>query len=224
MGQSFKDSGRYASLHRNPQGPGDARPTSLQILKDSDVIGQYNDKVFLLTGGSNGLGVDEAKALANTGAKVFFTSRDLTKGERVRDEILKELKAEDPNASPRIEVIQMDLMKFDSVRKAAAEFRSKSDKLNVLVNNAGRLSSICRLRYIRGLISVIGISMTPHVVTKNGFEQQFQVNHLSHFLLFQLLKDMLVTSSTPTFQSRVIAVSSSVHTFGPVLVGDYNME
>ena len=66
--------------------------------------------------------------------------------------------------------------------------------------------------------------MTPHVVTENGFEQQFQVNHLSHFLLFQLLKDILIASSTPSLQSRVIAVASSIHTFGPVLVGDYNME
>lgn len=66
--------------------------------------------------------------------------------------------------------------------------------------------------------------MTPHVVTENGFEQQFQICHLSHFLLFQLLKDMLIASSTPTFQSRVIAVSSSVHVFGSVRLGDYNFE
>ena len=138
MGESFKDSGRYASLHQNPQGPGDARPTSLQILKDNYVVGQYSDKVFLVTGGSNGIGVDEVKALATTGAKVFFTSRDLAKGERVRDQMVKDVKAEDSNVSPRVEVIQMDLMKFDSVRKGAAEFRSKSDRLNVLVNNAGK--------------------------------------------------------------------------------------
>lgn len=66
--------------------------------------------------------------------------------------------------------------------------------------------------------------MTPHVVTENGFEQQFQVNHLSHFLLFQLLKDMLLASSTPSFNSRVIAVSSSIHTFGSVRLGDYSFE
>jgi NAD(P)-dependent dehydrogenase (short-subunit alcohol dehydrogenase family) len=65
--------------------------------------------------------------------------------------------------------------------------------------------------------------MTPHVVTENGFEQQFQVNHLSHFLLFQLLKDMLIASSTPSFHSRVIALSSSVHTFGSVRIGDYKL-
>ena len=69
-----------------------------------------------------------------------------------------------------------------------------------------------------------GIAQTPHVVTENGFEQQFQVNHLSHFLLFQLLKDMLIASSTPSFHSRVIALSSSVHIFASVRIGDYNFE
>lgn len=142
MGQSFKDSERYASLHTDPKGPGDVRPTSLQILDDNDAIGRFKDKVFLVTGGSNGLGVDEVKMFAKAGAQVFFTSRDLLKGEGVRDGLLKELKSEQPDFEPRIEVIQMDLLKFESVKKAAAEFKSKSDKLNVLVTNAGRLVMI----------------------------------------------------------------------------------
>jgi hypothetical protein len=140
MGQSFKDSKHYAPLHTKPQGPGDNRPTSLQILNDNDAIGRFHEKVFLVTGGSNGIGVDEVKSFARAGARVFFTSRDLAKGERVRDEIVKELKGE--QFTPQVEVIQMDLMKFASVRKAAAEFRSRSDKLNVLVNNAGQSISL----------------------------------------------------------------------------------
>ena len=147
MGQSFKDSERYASIHTKPQGPGDSRPTSLQILKDNDAIGRFHDKVFLVTGGSNGLGVDEVKSFARAGARVFFTSRDLAKGERVRDDIVRELKAE--QADPRVEVIQMDLMKFASVRKAAADFRSKSEKLNVLVNNAGQSTSLLHFVAVR---------------------------------------------------------------------------
>ena len=103
MGQSFKDSERYASLHTDPRGPGDVRPTSLQILEDNDAIGRFNDKVFLVTGGSNGLGVDEVKAFAKAGAHVYFTSRDFAKGERVRDELLKELKSEQSDVEPRIE-------------------------------------------------------------------------------------------------------------------------
>ena len=66
--------------------------------------------------------------------------------------------------------------------------------------------------------------MTPHVVTKDGFEQQFQVNHLAHFYLFQLLEPMLLASTTSSFHSRVVAVSSSVHTMGSVFLGDYNMD
>jgi hypothetical protein len=104
--------------------------------------------VFLVTGGSNGIGVDEVKSFARAGARVFFTSRDLAKGELVRDKIVRELKDEQPNSTPEVEVIQMDLMKFASVRKAAAEFRSRSDKLNVLVNNAGQSISLSRVMMV----------------------------------------------------------------------------
>ena len=134
MGSSFQDSARYASSHESPQGPRDSRPTSLQILQDNQVIGQLQDKVILVTGGSNGLGVDEVKKFAKTGARVFFTSRDVAKGEKVRDEILEELKDEEP----KVEVLQMDLQSLESVRSCAEEFKTKSNKLNILVNNAGR--------------------------------------------------------------------------------------
>ena len=66
--------------------------------------------------------------------------------------------------------------------------------------------------------------MTPHGFTKDGYEQQFGVNHLAHFYLFQLLKPMLLASSTPPFHSRVISVSSAVHQMGSAKVGDYNLE
>ncbi len=83
------------------------------------------------------VGREEAKTVARTGAKVFFTSRDLAKGERVRDGLLKELKSEGLVAEPAIEVIQMDLTDLKSVKAGAEEFISKSDRLNILVCNAG---------------------------------------------------------------------------------------
>ena len=101
------------------------------------MVGRLDDKVFLVTGGSNGLGVDEVKAFAKTGAKVFFTSRDLSKGERVKQEILRDAKTDGSNATPRVEFIGMDLQSLESVRKGAEDFKSRTDKLNVLVNNAG---------------------------------------------------------------------------------------
>ena len=66
--------------------------------------------------------------------------------------------------------------------------------------------------------------MTPHKVTEDGLEQQFQTNHLSHFYLFQLLKPLLLKSATPDFNSRVTSVSSSAHTLQPPQVGDYNFD
>lgn len=60
--------------------------------------------------------------------------------------------------------------------------------------------------------------------TLDGYEQQFGVNHLAHFYLFQLLRETLLKSTTPSFKSRVIAVASSIHTMGPVKLDDYNFE
>jgi NAD(P)-dependent dehydrogenase (short-subunit alcohol dehydrogenase family) len=60
--------------------------------------------------------------------------------------------------------------------------------------------------------------------TIDGFEMQFGTNHLGHFLLFQLLKAALVSSSTPDFQSRVVCVSSTGHRAGGIHFDDINLE
>ena len=65
---------------------------------------------------------------------------------------------------------------------------------------------------------------TPQGKTIDGFETQFGTNHLAHFLLFQLLKPLLLSSSTSSFNSRVIAVSSSGHRAGGIQFDDYNFE
>ena len=85
-----------------------------------------------------GLGIDEVRTLARTGAHVFFTSRDLEKGETVKNQILDGLTKEGLSFWPRIDAVQMDLASLDSVKQGAVEFKSRSDKLNILVNNAGK--------------------------------------------------------------------------------------
>lgn len=69
-----------------------------------------------------------------------------------------------------------------------------------------------------------GIMMCPESTTRDGFELQFGTCHLGHFLLFQLLKDALLKSSTPDFASRVVAVSSSGHLSGKIHFDDYNLK
>lgn len=66
---------------------------------------------------------------------------------------------------------------------------------------------------------------TPEGRTKDGFELQFGTNHLSHFLLFYLLKDTLLeTARSTTFDSRVVNVSSAGHRYSPVNLDNINFE
>ena len=121
-------SSRYADAHKSTKGPGDARPTALQIVKDEDLEGKLKNKTVLITGCSSGLGIETARALATTGAKVFCGVRNMAKGETALADILN---------PGHVELLKMDLNSLDSVRAAAEEFKKKSKSLNILINNAG---------------------------------------------------------------------------------------
>lgn len=71
---------RYADAHKTPRGPGDARPTALQVVEDEGFVGKLTDKVFLVTGVSSGIGVETMRALYATGGHVFGTVRNMEKG------------------------------------------------------------------------------------------------------------------------------------------------
>ncbi|KAI9734362.1 MAG: hypothetical protein M1834_002468 [Cirrosporium novae-zelandiae] len=176
---------RYAAAHLNTKGPGDSRPTALQIVKDNGLEGQLVGKVAFITGCSSGIGIETARALAATGATVFCTARDMEKGKSALADFLE---------PGRVELLKLDLSSFDSVRACAKEFLEKSKTLNILVNNAG-------------------VMTCPESRTADGFETQFGTNHLAHFLLFNLLKPVLLASSTPDFNSRVVSVSSTEHRY-----------
>src|ERR1700722_4436545 len=65
---------------------------------------------------------------------------------------------------------------------------------------------------------------TPEGKTKQGYETQFGTNHLGHFLLFQLLKPLLLKGSSPQFNSRVISLSSIGHNLGPIQFDDHDFK
>ncbi|CAO2650981.1 Nn.00g092780.m01.CDS01 [Neocucurbitaria sp. VM-36] len=187
---------RYAEAHKNPQGPGDARPTALQIVKDNDLIDKLEGKVALITGTSSGIGVETARALKATGMRVFGAVRNIAKAtEALKDDL-------EPG---RLELLELDMNSLDSVRACAKELLSKTDKLHIFIANAG-------------------IMMTPEGKTADGFELQFGTNHLAHFLLFQLLKPTLLASATQAFSSRVIALSSVGHRGSEIHFDDINLE
>jgi NAD(P)-dependent dehydrogenase (short-subunit alcohol dehydrogenase family) len=184
---------RYAEAHVSPTGPGDARPTALQVIKDEGVAGTLKGKVIVVTGVSSGLGVESVRALSTTGASFYLTARDLTKAKNALGDIFE---------PSRMKLVEMDQNSFKSVRAAAKTILADTDKISILLNNAG-------------------IMAIPDLqLTEDGHEKQFGVNHLSHFLFFQLLKPALLAGSTPEFASRVVNVSSSSHRFTGIFASD----
>jgi NAD(P)-dependent dehydrogenase (short-subunit alcohol dehydrogenase family) len=190
---------RYAEAHSNPAGPGDARPTALQIIKDEAAEGKLAGKVIVITGTSSGIGIETARALFLTGARLLLTARDLNKAKSALGEIVER---------EGVELVEMDNTSLSSVRAAAQTILQKSNgQVNILVNNAG----------------IMALQKLEH--TNDGFEMQFGVNHLAHFLLFELLKPALLASASPEFSSRVVNVSSSAHHVASINeTGDYNFE
>ncbi|KAF0319721.1 hypothetical protein GQ607_012972 [Colletotrichum asianum] len=189
----------YADLFANPKGPGDARPTALQVIEDSKLGNEWTDRVVLITGGTSGIGLETARAIHTAGADVYITARNSAKAKGVVEDITKSSKG-----SGKLEVIDMDLSSLDSVKKAAQDFLARSTKLNVLITNAGIMA------------------LAESTKTKDGFDEQFGVNHLAHFTFTTLLLPTLIKSSTPQFNSRVVAITSSGHRFSPVRFDDYN--
>src|ERR1700761_6777350 len=118
---------KYTAVHVSPNGPGDSRPTALQIIQDEQLEGKLTDKVILITGCSSGLGVETARALAKTGATLFVTARDPPKAKASLGNLLE---------SDKIHLLALDLNSFASVRACASEFLSKGNrKLNILITN-----------------------------------------------------------------------------------------
>lgn len=151
----------------------------------SEVVAFYNTdltgKVVIVTGANSGIGLETARVLSSVGAKVILPCRTLEKSNGAIDTIKKTV----PDAD--LIPMELDLADLASVRAFAQDFINLDLSLDILINNAG-------------------IMICPKSFTKDGFETQFGVNHLGHFLLTELLTEKL-KSSAP---SRIVIVSSCV--------------
>ena len=148
-------------------------------------IPDLSGKVIIVTGGNSGLGYESVKAFANKDAEIILACRSAEKGEKAKQEILKNK----PDAN--IVVMPLDLADLASVRDFANKFTANYSKLDILMNNAG-------------------IMTPPYFKTKDGFEGQFGTNHLGHFALTGLLFGLL--KKTP--ESRIVNTSSAAHKAG----------
>jgi NAD(P)-dependent dehydrogenase (short-subunit alcohol dehydrogenase family) len=145
-------------------------------------IPDQTGRTAVITGANSGLGYETAKALATKGAHVVLAVRNVEKGKEAADQIA----AAAPGASVTLQAL--DLTSLESVHAAANELRSTHDRIDLLINNAG-------------------VMTTPASTTKDGFELQFGTNHLGHFALTNLLLDRVLEAPG----SRVVTVSSAAH-------------
>ncbi len=139
--------------------PFTAESTATEVVTGVDLHGRR----AVVTGGSSGIGIETARALASAGADVTLAVRDTAAGRRVAAEIV----SEDPAA--RVSVAALDLAQVASVRAFALSWEGP---LHILVNNAG-------------------IMATPLSRTEQGWEMQFATNHLGHFALATALRPAL---------------------------------
>src|SRR5215468_1970784 len=168
-----------------------AETTASEVSEGIDLGG----KVALVTGGSSGLGQETARVLAERGAHVILTARDVPKGEAAAAGIRAS------TGNEHVEVEELELGSLRDIRAFAQRVLARHPTLHILVNNAG-------------------VMACPQAKTADGFELQFGSNHLGHFLMTCLLAPALLRA-TP---SRVVSVSSRGHHMSPVVFDDIQFE
>jgi NAD(P)-dependent dehydrogenase (short-subunit alcohol dehydrogenase family) len=134
-----------------------------------------NGKVVVVTGASSGIGAAAAAELAGLGATVVPVGRDRRRLDKVAVEV---------GGEP----LQADFASLAQVRRLADELLERHARIDVLVNNAGLVTS-------------------GRELTEDGYEKTFAVNHLAPFLLTNLLLERLRASAP----ARVITTSSGAH-------------
>lgn len=141
---------------------------------------------FVITGANSGIGFEAAKLLAAQGGHVILACRDMADGARAQAEVQSAA-----TGSGGADLIHIDLASLTSVRAAATQVSERTGKIHALINNAGVLHP------------------PGHQITEDGFEVQFGVNHLGHFLWTALLADRVDAAA-----GRIVCVSSSMHKSG----------
>ena len=145
------------------------------------------ERIAVITGTTHGIGRVTSRELAGAGYTIVMLCRDYDAAIRERQAILDAIPA-------AVHVVRCDLASLRSVREAAQTVRSDFDRIALLINNAGMVS-------------------TRHRLSVDGFELTFATNHLGPFLLTNLLLDRM------TDDGRIVIVSSRVHYQGKLDLG-----
>lgn len=150
----------------------------------------------VVTGANAGLGFETARALMHQHYRVIVAARNEDKGHAA----VEALRAESPKADVCLELLDLD--RLSSVREFADRVQAREASLDLLINNAGVMA------------------LPERELTEEGFERQFGVNYLGHFLLTSLLLPQLMHAASP----RVVQLSSLAHRGGRIDFDDLQGE
>lgn len=151
---------------------------------------RMDGRVCIITGATSGVGYQAAKRLAQGGAHLVLVCRNREKSIKLKLELTN-------GNGTQIDLIQADLSKLSDVRQAAGYILEHYPHIDVLINNAG-------------------LHNTHRILTNDGFETVFCVNHLASYLLTRLLLERLIESAP----ARIIQVNSQGHRFGGLDLDD----
>ena len=151
---------------------------------------ELNNKTAIVTGGYSGIGLETTRALKEAGVRVITPVRRMDIASKALDSIV-----------PAEDIIQMDLGDLSSVQKFVDDFNDLNLSLDLLINNAG-------------------IMACPEGRVGNGWERQFGVNQIGHFLLTKGLMD----SMKDVEGARFVSLSSSAHSLTGILWDDIHFE
>ncbi len=139
-------------------------------------------KICMVTGATSGIGLVTSQALARLGATTIIVGRNKKKCERSVD------KTKTITGNSSVDYLLADLSSQKDIHQLSEQFKSRYQRLDVLVNNAGA-------------------KFVSRLVTVDGYEMTFALNHLGYFLLTNLLLNMLKLS----VKARIINIASSAH-------------
>ncbi|KAI9484600.1 hypothetical protein BDB00DRAFT_792750 [Zychaea mexicana] len=145
-------------------------------------IPDLSGKVAIITGSNTGIGRVCALEMARKHCQIIVASRSEDKGQAVVSEI------KSATGNEKVEFVKLDLLSLQSVKTFADTFKSRYDKLHILLNNAG-------------------VMLCPYGLSEDGLETHFATNHVAHYYLTMQLLPLLIKSAP----SRIVNVSSKGH-------------
>ncbi|XP_049597022.1 retinol dehydrogenase 14 [Syngnathus scovelli] len=154
-------------------------------------------RTVIVTGANSGIGRATTAGIVKLGGRVIMACRDVKSAEETAQELRRDTCVD----SQLVVVKELDLASLSSIRSFCQSINKEEPRLDVLINNAG-------------------LYQCPYSKTEDGFEMQFGVNHLGHFLLTHLLLDLMKRSAP----SRIVVVSSKLYKHGDINFDDLTSE